>query len=179
MKKIIWIVVIVLIVLAVVALNKETINSGPIKIGVLAPLSGPVADYGEEIRNGVLAGKGDSQVEFIFEDEQCDAKAAVSAFQKLTTFDKVSLIIGPGCGSPQEALAPLLKDKRVVMLVPSAASRTLYDASGGQFFNIQYSLEDESKFVAEEMLKRGFKKVALVTYGNAFSATHAKSFKEN
>ena len=165
MKKIIWIVVIVLIVLAVVALNKETINSGPIKIGVLAPLSGPVADYGEEIRNGVLAGKGDSQVEFIFEDEQCDAKAAVSAFQKLTTFDKVSLIIGPGCGSPQEALAPLLKDKRVVMLVPSAASRTLYDASGTPTFNIRLRM---SRNLWPKKCSSADLRVALVTYGNAF-----------
>ena len=62
-------------------------------------------------------------------------------------------------------------------LVPSAASKTLYEASGGNLYNVQYSLEDESKFIAEELTRRGYKRVALVSYQNAFSKTHVDSFR--
>lgn len=179
MKKIIWIVVIILIVWLVVASIKNDTNSGPIKIGVIAPLSGPVADYGEEIKAGVLAGKGNAEVEFVFEDEQCDAKTAVSAFQKLTTLDKVNFIIGPECGSPQEAVVPLLKGKEIISIVAAAASSDLFAASGGNFYNVQYSLQDESKFIAEQMYEMGFRNVALISYGTAFSQTHADSFRKN
>ncbi|MEK7579426.1 MAG: ABC transporter substrate-binding protein [Patescibacteria group bacterium] len=158
--------------------NSKEVSGEPIKIGVIAPLTGPFADYGEEIRKGVLVGIGDANVELIFEDEQCDAKTSVSAFQKLTSIDNVKFIIGPGCGSPQEAIVPLLSEREVLALVPSAASRNLFEQSGKYFFNVQYALEDESKFLAEEIYARGHMNVALVSYGNAFSHTHAESFKE-
>ena len=63
--------------------------------------------------------------------------------------------------------------------MPAAASAKLYADSGNNFYNIQYSLETESKFIAEEILKRGFEKVALVSYANAFSKTHADSFRQH
>ena len=157
---------------------KKQTPGGPIKIGVIAPLTGIVADYGEEIKRGVEAGK-DEGVEIVYEDDKCEPKDAVSAFQKLVEFEKVKFIIGPGCGSPQEAIVPLLKDKDVIVLVPSAASRSLYEQSGGKFYNIQYALEDESKFIAEKMLELGHKKVVLISYQNAFSKTHEDSFKKH
>ena len=151
----------------------------PIKIGVIAPLSGDFAEYGENLRNGVEAGVASStSIQVIYEDEKCDPKTAVSAFHKLTDIDKVHFIIGPGCGSPQEAVVPLLDTTKTVVIVPSAASRDLYAKSAGWFYNIQYALEDESKFVAGYMSGL-YKKVALITYANAFSNTHAKSFRAN
>ena len=181
-KIIIGIVIVGLAIWIIVALrnpNETASVSEPIKIGVIAPLSGPVADYGEEIRQGVLAATGTSTVQLLFEDDKCDPKEAVSTFQKLTEFNKIKFIIGPACGSPQEAIVPLLKDKNVLTIVPAAASSALYQLSGNNFYNIQYSLEDESKFIAEQMFARGYDKVALVSYGNAFSKTHADSFRVN
>ncbi len=151
----------------------------PIKIGVIAPLTGPVADYGEEVRKGVMAGAPASGVEFVFEDDKCDPKEAVSAFKKLAEFDKMQFIIGPACGSSQEAIVPLLAGKEIMTVVPAAASSALYAQSGNNFFNIQYSLQDESKFVAEKMTALGYTKVALVSYANAFSKAHADSFREH
>jgi hypothetical protein len=74
---------------------------------------------------------------------------------------------------------PLLKTKNVLAIVPSAASKDLYEQSGKLFFNFQYSLENESKFIAEKMTELGYKNIAIVTYGNAFSKTHHDSFVAN
>jgi hypothetical protein len=195
-KIVAWTIVIVILVVLGIALSagrsdfreqgdcltsaKDGCPTPQIKIGVIAPLTGPFADYGEEVRKGVEAGIGSDQgVQLIFEDEKCDPKTAVSAFQKLASVDHVKFIIGPGCGSPQEAVAPLLAENRVIMFVPSAASKELFQRSGGYFYNVQYSLEDESRFIADEMYKRGFKNVALITYGNAFSDTHKQSFDKS
>ncbi len=182
-KIIIAIIVIILVVWGIgVAVKKDgpVGTSEPVKIGVIAPLTGPLADYGEEVRRGVQAGVGSTTaVSLIFEDDQCDPKVAVTAYQKLAEFDKAKYIIGPACGSPQEAVVPLLKGKEVLSIVPAAASSDLYAASGNNFFNIQYSLQEESKFVAEQMFARGHRKVALVSFKNAFSQTHADSFRKN
>lgn len=180
-KTLISIVVLIVAVglLVLVAQKDRQTSEGPIRIGVIGPLTGPFADYGEDIRDGVLAVEVGEGVEFVFEDDQCDAKSAVAAFQKLTSIDGVKFIIGPGCGSPQEAVAPLLAGSDVIGLLPSAASQSLFEQSGGHYFNVQYSLEDESAFIADEMYRRGYTTVALVSYGNAFSSAHAASFREH
>ncbi len=174
MKKIILCIIIisagVLLVFGLYEKNKVT------TLGVIAPLTGIVASYGEDIQKGVLAA-GIKPTSIVFEDDRCEPSAAVSAFNKLVNVDKVSVIIGPGCGSPQEAIVPLLKDKNVIMIVPSAASKELFDGSNGKFFNIQYSLEDEAAFLAQKIFERNQKKVVLITYQNAFSKTVADSFK--
>jgi len=97
----------------------------------------------------------------------------------LVEVDKVEYIIGPACGSPQEAIAPLVKEKDVLVLLPSAATRSLHELSDGKMYNVQYSLEEESKYIAEKMYEMGYKKVALISYKNAFSMTHVESFKKH
>jgi len=176
---ILGIIIVILALWKMVYISQKDENDGLLKIGVIAPLSGPIADYGEEIRKGVTAGMGSSTVQIIFEDDKCDPKEAVSAFKKLTEFQGVNFIIGPACGSSQEAIVSLLKNKQILTIVPAAASTNLFSQSGNNFFNIQYSLEDESKFVAEQMTARGHKKIALLSYANAFSQTHANSFRKN
>ncbi len=154
-------------------------NRNEVTIGVISPLTGFGAEYGEEIRKGIEDALVGTDVRAIFEDEKCEPKDAVSAFHKLTEFDGVHYIIGPGCGSPQEAITPLLNGKETIVVVPSAASDSLYNKSGGNLFNIQYSLEDESKFLAEKMFELGNKKVVLIGFRNAFSEAHAASFRKN
>jgi hypothetical protein len=162
----------------VIATKGEKPTAKNLRVGVIAVLSGPFADYGEEIRKGVLAEASSTlDVQFVFEDDKCEPKDAVSAFNKLVQFEKIQVIIGPACGSPQEAVIPLIKETGAVVLVPSAASSDLYTQSDGRFFNVQYSLENESTFIAQKMMERGYKKVAVVSYRNAFSETHLKAFK--
>lgn len=149
-----------------------------VRIGVIIPLTGPFATFGEQLRSGIEDAQTD-KVTFIFEDGQCEPAAAVTAFRKLTEIDGVKHIIGPACGSPQEAVAPLAREKGTTMLLPAAASESLHDTSGGNMFQVQYSLEEESAFLAHELWDRGSRKVVLATYQNAFSQAHAASFKQN
>jgi outer membrane PBP1 activator LpoA protein len=150
-----------------------------IKIGVIAPLTGVVASYGEEIKKGVDDGLSSTDLKVIYADDKCEPKEAVSAFKKITDIDKVKFIIGPGCGSSQEAIVPILKDKNIITLVSAAASDKLFDESNGNFYNIQYSLEAESKFMAEKIYELGYRKAVLIAYKNAFSEAHIQSFKQH
>jgi len=59
----------------------------PIRIGISAPLTGPIAEYGKAIVNGVNLALEDfgtkSNFEVFFEDNRYEAKAAISAFNSL------------------------------------------------------------------------------------------------
>lgn len=170
--------ILIVIILAFLLVDKKT-DSQQVKVGVLAPLSGIVADYGEQVKKGIQSVGTSTKVQFIFEDDQCDPKFAVSAFKKLIELDKVDYMIGPACGSPQQAIAPLLKDKEVLMILPSAAAKDLFGSSGGKVYNVQYSLEQEGKFIAEKMFEMGYKNVAVVSYLNDFSKVERDSFVAN
>ena len=176
----IWLWLVVVIVLVggyfVFFSKPQDVAAEKIRIGVIAPLTGIAADYGAEMKAGIEAAGG-TNVEFVFEDDKCDPKEAVTAYKKLVDFDKVSLIIGPACGSPQEAIAPLLKGAEVIAVVPSAASGALYAISGENMYDMQYTLETEAAFLAGQLTELGYKKVALVTYQNAFSKVLADKFK--
>lgn len=178
MKK--YIFAIVLVVIGVWGLQTviSDKHNSEIVIGVIAPLSGPIAPYGEEIRKGVSEVTPPG-IKVIYEDEACDPKTAIAAFKKLTELDKATVIIGPACGAPQKAIAPLVKQSRAVVITPSAAPEELFSLSGGYMFDIQYSLEQESTFMAKKMHELGYKNVAVITYKNAFSEVHEKTFRAN
>lgn len=147
------------------------------RVGVILPLSGDFAAYGRLVREGIM--KADREgIELIFEDERCDAKGAVTALKKLQTIDKVKYILGPCCGSPQRAVAPLVKNRDQLLMLTSSATEDLYELSGGKIFSAQYSIESEASFIAEEFNQRKLQKAVLVYYENVFSRAHEEAFKK-
>jgi ABC-type branched-subunit amino acid transport system substrate-binding protein len=59
-----------------------------IPIGVILPLSGEFASWGEGIRRAIelYAERGDSKFKFVFEDEgNCEARSSVAAYRKLSS----------------------------------------------------------------------------------------------
>lgn len=181
-NKTIWIIIVVIGLILGAYFAKGQNQSGndnankKIKIGIVAPLSGPFGTFKEDI----LAGASDvfnDKYEIIAEDDMCDPVKSVSAYKKLIEVDKVKYIIGPTCGSSQEAIVSLVKDKSVVVILPTAASNSLYNKSAGNVFNSQYSLEQEAEFMANLFNNKGYKNIGLIKYSNAFSLTTTEAFK--
>jgi len=97
-KIIIGIVVILVVVAGVVAFQNKnnSTNNQKIKVGVILPLSGQYAAYGESVRNSMNMSLNDlknKNVELVFEDDEFDSKKALSAYNKLQTVDKADIII--------------------------------------------------------------------------------------
>ncbi|MDP2692329.1 MAG: ABC transporter substrate-binding protein [bacterium] len=103
MKNIFSIIVIVLVLIGgYFLLNKkqETQNNEPIKIGMIAGLTGPYGAIGENYVKGAqlaidLLKKEDkkSDITLIVENDDFDTKKALSAYEKLTGVDKVDALI--------------------------------------------------------------------------------------
>lgn len=104
-----------------------------IKIGMLAPITGNAAAPGADMRDGLrllLKEKGNTlggrPIELIIEDSASDASTAVTKAKKLVENDGVSLIVGPLMATEAYAVAPYLKDKKVINIlgVPSGDDLT-------------------------------------------------------
>lgn len=115
-----------------------------INIGAILPLTGPAGKYGEDARLGIemaidefnsndnINGK---KVKVIFEDDQSLPQQSVSAFKKLITFNKVSIVIGGMTSSSALAIAPLAEQNKIVLISPSASSPLLSKAGDFIFRN--------------------------------------------
>ncbi len=146
-------------------------------IGIILPMTGEFARYGEKIRSG-LETKKRSDVRYVYEDEGCNPKTAVSAHQKLSSADGIRVFLGPWCGSPQVAVASLLKRTRGFALLGSSAPERVFELSAGRMLSVQPSIEAESRFNAKESYRLGARRVVIVFLENDFSRAHEAAFRK-
>jgi len=139
MKKVLFVLVAVVLALsAYLVLSKSKARSGGFGIGVILPLTGDGAKYGEEAKRGIeLAWTLSASDKSIlrYEDDQGLATVAVAAFQRLISGGDVPLVIGPMYSSTALAVAPIAERKRVVMFSPSASTPDLTAAGDYVFRN--------------------------------------------
>ena len=102
-----------------------------VNIGAIFPLSGGVAFYGNESRDGALlaieeinaaGGLLGRRLALISEDDEGNAEKTVNAFTKLTSRDRVSFIVGSSTSGPTQAISTLAQMNRVVLISPSATN---------------------------------------------------------
>ena len=147
-----------------------------VKVGVILPLTGAFARYGAHIQS-VVSHFSTDKIDFVYEDEGCDPKISVTAFKKLSDFDGIKYFLGPWCGSPQSAVAPLLKAHKQLAMLGSSAPISVYGLSDKRMFSTQPSIEEESTFLGKEVSKSGAKSVAIIFYENQFSRAHEAAFR--
>ncbi|MFP4343809.1 MAG: ABC transporter substrate-binding protein [Anaerolineales bacterium] len=113
-------------------------EEGTIKVGLLFPMSGDVATFGQSSYNGALlaieewneqGGVMGKQIEPILEDGQCSAEAAVSAANKLIEQDGVQFIVGEVCSSASIPVSEIAVVKGVLQISGSSTNPAVtYDA---------------------------------------------------
>ena len=106
-------------------------DSNTVNIGAVFPLSGAVAFYGNESRDGALlaieqinasGGLLGKKLALIAEDDEGAAEKAVNAFTKLTDRDKVGFVLGSSTSGATMAMTALAQQKKVVLISPSATN---------------------------------------------------------
>ena len=95
--------------------------SDKLKIGVLIPLTGPLAEYGVAVQNGFELAKKElpeinDKFEFIYEDTQYDGAKTLNAFKKLQTRKDISLFYCWGAG-PSNVLAPVAEQYKAPTVI--------------------------------------------------------------
>ena len=115
-------------------------KSATIKIGSIGPLSGAVAVYGVEARDGAqlavdeinaAGGINGKMLELITEDDEGDPAKTVSAFKKLTVQDKCKIIVGSLTSGCTKAITEQSQALKVIQMAPAATAENItIDESG-------------------------------------------------
>jgi branched-chain amino acid transport system substrate-binding protein len=112
-------------------------DSDTIKIGGIFPLSGEVAVYGLEARNGVIlaieeinaaGGIDGKQLELVYEDDEGNPEKTVNAYNKLVAKDKVKIIIGSLTSGCTMAITSKAQAQQVLLVAPAATAAAITDA---------------------------------------------------
>ena len=98
-----------------------------IPIGVILPLSGTLGVPGQSVMNGMdlaleeINAKESFRLRFIVEDGKSNVDSALAAYTRLADQHRVPAIIGPASSTETERAIPLINNKKIATLSPTAA----------------------------------------------------------
>jgi len=124
----------VVLLLVVVQWAFHRASEDSFRIGVILPLTGRAAQFGQWAKEGISLGTNEvrsegSQIGVIYEDSQNDPKTAVSAFNKLLNVDRVNAVIVL-TSSDTLVLLPLATEKKVILftgtILPGITEKSQY-----------------------------------------------------
>ena len=153
-------------------------DTGPIKIGLILPMTGQSASTGRQIdaavklwvaQNGsTIAGR---KVEIILKDDGAVPDATKRIAQELIVNDKVAVIAGFGITPTALATAPIATQSKTPLVVMAAATSSITEASP-YIIRTSFTLPQVTISIADWAAKNKIKKaVTLVAdYGPGFDA---------
>jgi len=142
-------------------------SGDPIKIGVIQPLSGPVAASGNFVRMGAeiardwinaRGGVLGRPIALLIEDNKSDPKEAATAAEKLIVKDKVPIIMGAWGSSMTLAAMPKLEEYGVPMVVETSSASTVTKRGNPWVFRISPPSEMEALGLEKYLKDLGIKK---------------------
>jgi branched-chain amino acid transport system substrate-binding protein len=162
-----WTVLAMLVTAATLAATVRVEAQAPIKIGVIQPLSGPVAASGSYVRMGAeiardwinaRGGISGRKVELVIEDNKSDPKEAASAAEKLIVRDRVPAIMGAWGSSMTLAAMPKLEEYGVPMVVETSSASSVTKRGNPWIFRISPPSEMEALGLEQYVDKLGVKR---------------------
>ena len=158
--------------------QSQGVSKTEITLGSIQDLSGPLAGFGKQIRNGMMlrvnelneqGGINGRKVKLIVEDSGYDPKKAVLAAQKLVNQDKIFAMVGHLGTAQNLAAMPVQFEKNVINFFPVTAAREMYEP----FHKLKYSFAatyyDQMKSAVPKLVKeKNAKKVCSMYQDDEF-----------
>jgi branched-chain amino acid transport system substrate-binding protein len=122
----------------------QGVSKGEVLLGSIQDLSGPIAGFGKQVRNGLLlavdevneqGGVNGRKLKIVVEDSAYDPRKAALAAQKLVNQDKVFAVLGHIGTAQNMAAMPIQFEKNVINFFPVTAAREMYEP----FHRMKYS----------------------------------------
>jgi branched-chain amino acid transport system substrate-binding protein len=186
-KLLIGILIVTVFAIVIVGLNTVGLfslskNNNVIKIGVVYPMTGNAAAYGEYAVNAFrlavenINKDSDLKIEAIYEDGKCNGKDAVSATNKLIEFDNVDFLIG-FCTGEVLAMAPIAEQNKKILFAPGATGAKVGNVSKFVFRNIG-NQETGIKKLVPYLISQNINEISSIAENTDFAQSINKSFQD-
>jgi len=195
----------VAVILAIMGFINPSSAADPIKIGVIASITGPASFLGEPQKNTVQliqdrlnaeGGINGTPVEIVVEDSKSDESQAVLATKKLIEKDNVVAIIGSSTTGESLAMIPVCEAAKTPMISMAAAMKIVTpddeykkimespnaamevpSIQRSMIFKTAQTDNSAVEAIFEYMKKKAITKVGIVSVSSAFGATGRQELK--
>lgn len=160
-------------------------DEGPLKVGVLTSLSGPQAQPGQDVLDGIrlyaaqhpeLAGR---ELELLVEDDATDPQRGVAHARELLNRDRVDLIVGIVNSAVLNAVSAQVLAKRVPLVVAVAGSEDFTKPGDPNAFRSGTSNGQPNRALGWYAYERlGMRRVAVLTMDYVAGEEHAGGFED-
>ena len=163
---------------ALAAAQQQGVSKNEILIGTIQDMSGPLAGYGKQARNGMLLRIDElneqgaihgRKLKLVAEDDGYDPKKAVLAAQKLVNSDKIFIMAGHLGTAQNMAAMPVQFEKGVVNFMPITAAREMYEPLHKLKYSFAATYYDQMRQGLPAMVKeKNAKKVCVIYQDDDF-----------
>ncbi len=181
-----------LVVAGAFGLGRAGASAEELRIGLIAPLTGPLAQTGMDMVNGfqmyldeVNSDLAGAKVKLIVEDEQGKPPVAVQKAEKLVLQDKVHLFLGGVLASTGYALAPVSTRHKTIYIVPIAAADDLTQRQKEQYpylIRTGWTSSQPTHPFGEWACQKGYKRIVAIgadyAFGHEVIGGFQRSFEE-
>ena len=185
MKRKSLIVIGIALVISVVVLlvwNGRVKDNEMVRIGVILPLTGPGAIYGDDLQRGIELAYEESpikdKIELIIEDDAADVTKGINALNNLS-FKGVDIVIGGIMSNVANGLLPIVNSKHILLLSPKATDVGL-SRENDFFFRIWPTDDVDGRYAASyitDSLK--LKRIAILYDNGTYGVGINGEFKKN
>ena len=157
--------------------------SGPAKIALVVPHTGPLMEEGQMLQFGALLASreaerrvADLNLEVVVYDSPCDPDGGVAAAKRLTTDGAVSAVIGYLCAETLRAVLPIYQDAHLALINPTVSAEYVRQGETRNLFSLLYGDGDQAAFLANYAKEGlGLNRVAILRdesdYGHLLSSS--------
>ncbi|MFC3325122.1 branched-chain amino acid ABC transporter substrate-binding protein [Mesorhizobium cantuariense] len=170
----------------VAALMSAPAARADITIGLVAPLTGPLAAYGEQLKNGAEAaidninksgGIGGEKVVVKLADDTGDPKQGVSVANQLVG-DGVHFVVGPVTSSVSIPVSDVFAENDVLMITPTATAPDLTNRGLTNVFRTCGRDDQQAEVSANYLLQHlRDKRIAIIHDNGTYGKGLADAFK--
>ena len=163
---------------ATTALAQQGVSKTEIVVGTIQDLSGPLAGYGKQDRNGMQlrvdeineqGGVHGRKLKLLTEDSGYDPKRAVLAAQKLVNQDKIFIMVGHLGTAQNNAAMPVQFEKNIVNFMPITAAREMYEPTNRLKYALVSAYYDQVRLALPKMVKeKNVRKVCTIYQDDEF-----------
>ena len=162
--------------------NIKSQQNDIVKVGVILPLTGESAYWGQNIKEGIELGVEEinenggilnKKIHVLYEDSKGRPKEAVSSLNKLISTEEIKYVIGDVISTNILAMAPIA-EKNQVLLIGFGESDLI--TSAGDFIFRNWNSASSDADITGEFAIKNTSKIILLSRNDAFGESAKKSF---
>lgn len=146
-----------------------------IRIGIIVPLTGSQAAFGEALKNGYFIALDDinakggvlgNRLELDFYDDQSKPDQAVQGVSKLVDQDGMRVLIGSFSSESTKAIIPSIIQHQLPLIIPAANADNVMDSKSPWIFRICAGAADYANTTVAFLKSNGVPKTMAIVYEN-------------